>query len=678
MLCLGLSGGFNLVHENAYRFGYGISHDGAAALVEDGRLVGAIEEERLNRIKHSNKFPARAVRFCLDRRGVSADDIDRFAFYMQEDCCNRLLSATASAVSGQGAGRQDARSVLRDRLQHTLQREIAPERIAFVPHHLAHATSAFALSGFHRSLILAVDGVGDFLSGIVAVADAARIEEIRRLGMEQSLGGLYFSITHLLGYTYFDEYKVMGLAPYGDPARYRPVLRSLYDLLPDGDYALRLDAIAAVLGQEMAPRRRGAPIEQRHKDLAAALQESLEDIVLHLLTHYRAATGCERLCLAGGVAQNCTMNGRILYSGLFDRVFVQPASHDAGCALGAALAAAPPVAPHVTRAPLQHVFWGSDVADDEAAARELDRWSGFVSYERVPDITRAAADLLADGAVIAWMQGRSEFGPRALGHRSILADPRPAENRARINDIIKKREAFRPFAPAVLEEDVLDYFDVPIDRGSFAFMSFVVRVRQDKRALLGAVTHVDGSARLQTVSRETNPRFWRLLQQFKARTGIPCLLNTSFNNNAEPIVESVADGIVTCLTTELDYLVVNDYLVTKRRIDWTSLAGLRISLPSHVQLLERRGFTSTGEGTIACALRSTHDEHFQRPVSRELHRLLAAAHDAPASAPASMDRSPSGGSPTLVQDLMQLWQQRLVVLQPSPIGTSVPPRAVTV
>jgi carbamoyltransferase len=276
------------------------------------------------------------------------------------------------------------------------------------------------------------------------------------------------------------------------------------------------------------------------------------------------------------------------------------------------------------------------------------------------------------------MQGRSEFGPRALGNRSILADPRPVGNRARINDIIKKREAFRPFAPAILEEDVLDYFDVPTGRGSFAFMSFVVRVRQDKRALLGAVTHIDGSARLQTVSQAANPRFWLLLQRFKERTGIPCLLNTSFNNNAEPIVESVADGIVTCLTTELDYLVVNDYLVTKRRVDWTSLAGLQITLPHHVQLVEHRGFNSLGEATIACTLRSTHDEHFQLPVSHELHQMLAAAHDAPASALTLMDRAPSSGTRTLVQDLLQLWQQRLIALHPSPIGTSAPPRAVTV
>jgi carbamoyltransferase len=561
MLCVGISGGFNFVHENVYKFGYGFSHDGAAALIEDGAVIAAIEEERLNRIKHSNKFPEGALRYCLHRRNASPKDVECFAFYLREDCCNNILSRSYLYHEHEQTNRLvDTRGLLRDRLQQTFQCDIAPERILFVPHHMAHAASAFALSGFEKSLVLAIDGIGDFLSGIVAAGEGPRLQELKRFHMKKSLGALYFSITRLLGYTYFDEYKVMGLAPYGDPSRYRTALRELYDLLPDGDYELRLDGVASSLVSKIRPRRRGEPIEQEHKDLAASLQEALEEIVLHILSHYNSTAPYRNLCLAGGVAQNCTMNGKILYSGMFDQVFVQPASHDAGCALGAALIASNGHASNTAPKRLRDVYWGNDIGDAATIVAELDRWSGLIAYERPPDIARRSAELLANGAVIGWVQGRSEFGPRALGNRSILADPRPGENKDRINKMIKKREAYRPFAPSILEEDAYEYFDIPPRRGSYSFMSFVVTVREDKRALLGAITHVDGTARLQTVSRDANPRFWTLLNYFKQLTGIPCLLNTSFNNNAEPIVESIENSVVTYLTTGLDYLIVGDFL----------------------------------------------------------------------------------------------------------------------
>jgi carbamoyltransferase len=664
MLCMGLSGGFNFVHENVYRFGYGFSHDGAAALVEDGTVVAAIEEERLNRIKHSNKFPEQALRYCLARAKARIEDVDRFAFYLREGCCNNILSRSYLYHEHEQSGALlDSRSLLCDRLGHTFQRDIAPERITFVPHHMAHAVSSFALSGFDRGLILAIDGIGDFLSGIVAVGDGARVEEIKRFHMKKSLGALYFSITRLLGYTYFDEYKVMGLAPYGDPSRYRAPLRALYDLLPEGDYELRLDGVASSLIKHVTPRRKGDPIEQAHKDLAASLQEALEEIVFHVLGHYGHATGHRHLCLAGGVAQNCTMNGRILYSGLFDRVFVQPASHDAGCAVGAALAVATPSpSPRAPRA-LEHVYWGNDIGDRAAIAAELEKWNGLIASERMRDITRTAAELLADGAVIAWVQGRSEFGPRALGNRSILADPRPAENKDRINKMVKKREAYRPFAPAILEEDVEEYFDIPRHKACFAFMSYVIRVREDKRALLGAVTHVDGTARVQTVSRDTNPRFWSLLDHFKQLTGIPCLLNTSFNNNAEPIVESIEDAIVTCLTTDLDYLVVGDYLVTPCRVDAESLTRLQISLPPYVRMVQHRGFNRTGGAISDCVLTNTYDEGFHLPISDDLYRLLSSLHEHPALALVLNE--------TLANELLQLWQRRLIRVQPSPVAADI-------
>lgn len=380
-----------------------------------------------------------------------------------------------------------------------------------------------------------------------------------------------------LSYGDFDEYKVMGLAPYGDPATYRELFRTLYSLGKGGDYAIHPDRYPA-----LAPlRRRGEPFDRRHQDWAAALQESLEEIAFHFLGHYRRETGHSRLTLAGGVALNCTLNGKLLASGLFDEIFVQPASHDAGCALGAALHLHLEERRPAPRA-LEHVFWGTDVGPGEDLARELERWREVVTFQRLDDVVETAAGLLADGAAIAWVQGRSEFGPRALGHRSILADPRPAANRERVNRMIKKREGYRPFAPSVLEEDLHAFFEVPAEVRKLPYMLFVVQVRAEKRSVLGAITHVDGSARVQTVSRADNELYWRLIAAFKELTGIPILLNTSFNNHVEPIVDSVEDAIVCYLTTGLDHLVVGDYLVTRR--ERRAFLDLVPSLPRHLEL----------------------------------------------------------------------------------------------
>src|SRR5262249_1296171 len=282
----------------------------------------------------------------------------------------------------------------------------------------------------------------------------------------------------------------------------------------------------------------------------ASLQETLEDIAFHTIRYYRQVTGQKRLCLAGGVAHNCTLNGKLLYSGLFDDVFIQPAAHDAGCALGSAMHAYLQAKGSLSRPRLDHVFWGSDAGADDEIESTLSRWTELVEFEKVDNVAERAAQLLAGGSVIGWVQGRSEFGPRALGNRSILADPRPAENKRVINAMVKKREGYRPFAPSVPEEDAADIF-VPPPMKTAPFMIFVVDVREHQRALLGAVTHVNGSARVQTVSRSTNARYHRLLAEFKALTGVPVLLNTSFNNNAEPIVDSVEDAVVCYLTTGL-------------------------------------------------------------------------------------------------------------------------------
>jgi carbamoyltransferase len=384
----------------------------------------------------------------------------------------------------------------------------------------------------------------------------------------------------LLGYVFTEEYKVMGLAPYGNPARFRRAFRDIYALLPQGDFLLRWDLIGT-LNKLVPARKRQDPLEQIHADLAAALQETLEDIVLHVVRYFRELTGNTRLCLAGGVAHNCSLNGKLLYTGLFDDIFVHPASHDAGCAIGAGVypfllgngfrvSGVPPIlsipvatgdSPSYVGDELRTVYWGSDIGSEEIIQATLSEWHEFVHFEAVRDIAARTATMISKGAVVGWVQGRSEFGPRALGNRSIVADPRKAENKDIVNAMVKKREAYRPFAPAILEEYVHDYFDLPVEKNRFPFMTFVVRVRPEKQELLRATTHVDGTARIQTVCREDNPRFWQLIDAFRVITGVPVLLNTSFNNNHEPIVDSVEDAIVSFLTTGLTHLVLGDTLV---------------------------------------------------------------------------------------------------------------------
>jgi carbamoyltransferase len=663
MLCLGLSGGLNLIHENPYEIPRVFTHDGAAAIVEDGKVIAAIEEERLNRIKHSNKFPLGALRFCLDRAGASIKDVDRFAFYATEDYCNTLL-ARLYLTRPEMKVLRDTKTLVQELLQREFKCDIDPDRIIFSRHHMAHAISAYALSGFDKSLVLAVDGYGDFLSGLVALGEGSSLTQIETFPQSKSLGVFYLEVIQFIGYSSFDEYKVMGLAPYGDPATYRDVVRGLYELLPDGGYELYLDRIVPSLLGRIEIRKKGQPFTQQHKDLAAALQQALEAIVLHVLRHYRQATDQRNLCMAGGVAHNCTMNGKILYSGMFDNVFVQPAAHDAGCALGAALLASYEARPPASASPqLQHVFWGTDIGHDSAITRQLHSWHAFLTFERSPDIARHTAQLIAQGAVVAWMQGRSEFGPRALGNRSILADPRPADNKDRINLMVKKREGYRPFAPSVLEEDVRLYFDLPEGADKFPFMIFVVQVRPEMRPRLGAITHIDGTARVHTVSRQTNPRYWGLIDAFKQLTGVGVLLNTSFNNNVEPIVDSVEDGIVSFLTTGLDYLVVGDYLVRKRAASWDEQMAMKVSLPPYVRLSLTKGLVERKSMAPRYEIHTSYDSKFRRKLSEELGNLLIGL-DGEKTIGELLRHSAVGKDreQSLMAELKDLWSERLVIM----------------
>jgi carbamoyltransferase len=662
MLCLGFCGGINRVFENPFELPSAFTHDGAAVLVEDGRVVAAVEEERLNRIKHSNKFPVESIRYCLKSAGARLGDVDRIAFYATEAYCNSLLSRIYLDEPDVKAP-LDARTIMRALLGREFGVEVEEERIVFARHHLSHAMSAYAMSGFEDSLVLAIDGYGDFLSGAVAVGRGNSLEEIETFPQSDSLGLFYLEVIQFVGYGPFDEYKVMGLAPYGDPAPFREDLKQFYDLLPGGGYRLYLERIEPALLKRIAVRKKGQPFSTDHKNLSASLQEALETIVFHILRHRRQTSGLRHLCLAGGVAHNCTMNGKLLYSGMFDDIFVQPAAHDAGCALGAALLASQDLGCSVPRKRQREVYWGPDL-DEEAIEQELGRWEGFLAFERTSDPARAAAKLMAEGAVIGWMQGRSEFGPRALGNRSILADPRPASNKDRINQMVKKREGYRPFAPSVLEEDAAEYFELPARCTELPFMIFVLNVQPDKRDLLGAVTHVDGTARVHTVSRETNPAYWAVIKAFKDLTGVPILLNTSFNNNAEPIVDTIEDAVATFLTTGLDYLVAGDWIARKRAAaewDWNAA---QVSLPPYARLAQTRSFVDMHSMRTVSEIRTTFHARVRTTISQELFELLTAC-DGKTTIGDLLAASEIPGErwSSVVNELAELWSQRLVQIK---------------
>jgi carbamoyltransferase len=592
MIVLGINGGLDFPYENEFNFQSVDLHDAAAALVAEGRVVSAIEEERLNRIKHSNKTSLfSAAKFVLADYGISIKDVDRVCYYMTEETCNWMLKTMH---------RRDftpVRSRLARKIGEVFNYDFGEDRLKFVHHHLAHAASTYVMSGFDGSLILSIDGSGDGIAVMVLKAANGHMEALDTIDRKNSLGRFYTGLIGYLGFGHFDEYKVMGLAPYGNPEVYRDIFEAFYSLLPNGRFEIHGDYFDVLHNLEGIPRQKGEPFTQVHKDVAAAIQDALERMAFHLLKYYKDKYNHRRLCMAGGVAQNCTLNGKILYSGMFEDVFVQPASYDAGTAIGAALY----TYYHEKRerpnsgSRLEHVYWGTDIGDNGNILEKLKGWQTIVDYEKVDNIARQAAQLLADGAVIGWVQGRSEFGPRALGNRSILADPRPAENKDIINAMVKKREAFRPFAPSVLEEYVEEYYVVPSAYKKFPFMTFVLDVKKEKQEILGAVTHVDGTARIQTVSRQTNRKYWDLIEEFRKITGIPVLLNTSFNNNVEPIVDSFEDALGCYLTTKLNYLAVGDYLIRKKDVDPLCYLKLVPSMPLHVLLAHTKRVVSPSE-----------------------------------------------------------------------------------
>lgn len=560
--------------EREYRIAQGM--DAAAALVVDGKLVVAAEQERFNREKATGKFPIDAINFCLTEAGLSLNDIDEIAhgfdyapyepLYAQDETSAELYQKVFS------------RATLLEQVRRDLP-GYPLERVQQVSHHLAHAASAAYTSGWDEALIVVNDAMGEIESMSVYDFHDGQFERIATIGANDSIGVLYSLVTLHLGFDFnSDEYKIMGLAPYGDASQYRAFFESIVELRDDGTFRIPIlklnrtreerenyTATRAYLDEHLIHRRLPAQsVSGAHEDIAAALQECLERVILHVCEYFGRVTGLRHLALAGGVALNCTANGKIMRSGLFDEIYVQPVAGDDGVALGAALARA---AAHgeVENTRLPAPLFGprpGDAAIEAALAKFADRiaWKKLDTLEAV---CATAAQLVAEGHVIAWERGRMEYGPRALGNRSILADPGHPEMRDRINAMVKKREAFRPFAPACTVEEAARYFEVP-QGAEFPYMIAIVNVRPEMRNLLPAITHVNGSARLQTVSVRDNPDFHALLVAVGKTTGRQMLLNTSFNVKGQPIVNTPEEAIDTFLGTGIEYLFVENYYVCRR------------------------------------------------------------------------------------------------------------------
>ncbi|WP_214108309.1 carbamoyltransferase family protein [Acrocarpospora catenulata] len=575
--------------EREYRVSQG--RDSAAALVVDGKIVAAAAEERFTGEKSTGSFPVNAMRDCLDRAGLRLADIDLIGHGFAHEPSE--LEAGEEYLARRYREVYDPAVQLRWLAEHfpgenfpgeNFPGERSPgegfaSRFVPVPHHLAHAASAYYASGFDDCLVLVADGRGETECLTVYTGIGGKLEPLHSVPALHSLGTLYGVFTLYLGFEMaLDEYKMMGLASYGDRTRYERHLRQMINLRPGGpEYSIPLLArdgdllqrethrgVLAVLEETFGPARiPGGPIEQHHMDIAAAAQGALERCLLHVLRHYRRQTGLRDLCYAGGVALNCTANSLILRSRLFDRVFVPPGAGDDGTAVGAALYLHATRKPETPITPMVMPYWGTSFSSAEIAEHLATRTD--CGYRHVPDQEELLADTAAAldrGEVVAWFQGGMEFGPRALGNRSILADPREARMRDHINNLIKKREDFRPFAPVVKEEAAAELFEIRRGRErQYAHMLFTTRTRPEHREHLGAVTHIDGTARVQAVSRAGNPRLWELLTAFGARTGVPALLNTSFNLRGQPIVRTPREAVDTFLRGGLDRLVIGDHVV---------------------------------------------------------------------------------------------------------------------
>ena len=591
-------------------------HDAAACLVQDGRLVAAASEERFTRQKHDPNFPTNAVAYCLKEGGITAADLDLVAFYDKPFLkFERLLeSYLAYAPKGLPSFLKAMPLWLKKKLwiPDLIQKELGDAfdgTILYPEHHESHAASAFFPSPFERAAVLTVDGVGEWATTSWGIGAGNQLDLKAEIHFPHSLGLLYSAFTYFCGFKVNSgEYKLMGLAPYGEPLYVHTIREHLIDLKPDGSFRLHPEAFEYVAGLRMTGRRfeelfggparqPESPLTQREMDLARSVQVVTEEAMLRMVRHLHAETGEANLCLAGGVALNCVANGRILREGPFEQLWIQPAAGDAGGSVGAALVAwytylGQKRTPHAEDA-MQGAYLGPAFTDEEIqAALEAEGLDAeCLGWDDLPE--RVAA-LLAGGQTVGWFQGRMEFGPRALGHRSILADPRDLAVQRRVNLQIKFRESFRPFAPSVLREQTSTYFGLaaespymllvaPVQGAEIGGEGFE-RLSQIKSAV-PAVTHVDGSARVQTVEAAQNPLYHRLLTAFEAQTGCPMLVNTSFNVRGEPIVCTPTDALRCFLNTHMDALVLGPYLLLK-----DAIPGARAAVLSAEEVAATYGF----------------------------------------------------------------------------------------
>jgi carbamoyltransferase len=591
-------------------------HDSAAALVEDGRVVAAAQEERFTRKRHDAGFPAEAIRYCLRAGKVDLDEVDHIVFFEKPLIkFERLLETyLANAPRGFASFRMAIPLWIKDKLFQKANLEkalaaLAPEgkaggklgdRLLFAEHHQSHAASAFFPSPFEEAVVLTMDGVGEWATTSVSVGRGNTLEPKREIRFPHSIGLLYSAFTYYTGFKVNSgEYKVMGLAPYGEPRYAKLILDNIVDVKEDGSFWLDQSYFNYATGLTMTSRKfhdlfGGPPrdpetrLTQREMDLAASVQKATEEVMLRMARNLAATYRIPNLCLAGGVALNCVANGKVLRDGAFERIWIQPAAGDAGGALGAALAAyhqhlGRPRRLDGTQDAMRGSYLGPEFAQGEIERRLAAAGARFTVVEE-PALYERSCEALEAGHALGWFQGRMEFGPRALGARSILGDPRNPEMQKNLNLKIKYRESFRPFAPSVLREDVADYFELDSDSPYMLLVADVKRNRRremsaeedglfgiDKlnvvRSEIPAVTHVDYSARIQTVHAETNPRYHELLSAFKRRTGCSVLVNTSFNVRGEPIVCTPEDAFRCFMGTEMETLVAGNCVLNKDQQD---------------------------------------------------------------------------------------------------------------
>lgn len=656
MITLGLSGLFTSeIDDYDPATMYQHSHDAAACLLSDGVTVSAIEEERLNRDKHTFRFPLRAIRECLDTAKVTADQIDNVAFYFEEQYLDHGFSRLLA--DSPNRNNPPARTAIAALMEQALNRPFHPEQVHFHPHHDCHAASAYYDSTYAEALVLVSDGNAERDGVSVYHGRGPSLDLVASYRREHSLGHFYTAITKMLGYRLFDEYKIMGLAAFGDPDPYLNLFTKHLELLPQGRYSLPYEQVfQGMIEQGFRPRRADEPLTQTHKDLAAAAQRTLETVSHHILRYWAVQTGCQNLCIAGGVAQNTSLNGRILKSGTFASVYVPPAAHDAGAALGAAMLTqldacqdSLNLSPRPTFTATPHL--GKSIGEYDVLHAELNDWGSLIEFEEPgAALPHVVAKHLTEGAIVGWVQGRSEFGPRALGNRSILADPRPAENRDRVNRRIKEREDYRPFAPVVAAPAVDTYFDLTSVAADHRYMGFVVDVRPEHRYTLGATTHIDGSSRIQILHRDDNPPLWALIHEFEQLTDVPVLLNTSFNNNSEPIVDSAYDAVSTLLTANLDILVIGPFLVRSTHKPLTEkILNIGFELPPLVSLIH----DIRAEGAAYRIGRPAFPNDYLA-VSDDVFRLLAERRP-----PTDID-APLSVTERLCEEICRLWSKRLI------------------